>query len=416
MITARTTVATLPAMALSLLLAACGVDGTSAADAGTETDSGIDHDSGVSADTGVAPDAGIVAPDDISADVAALVTQRGLIALGAAVVDERGAIAVGASGLRSRTATVPVTAQDRWHLGSDTKAMTGVLAAILVERGVIGWDTTVVDAFPGFASRIDPAFANVTMVHLLTHRAGLSGAVPGPIWAELWRNEGAIETQRLVFAESILTSAPTSTPGTVYEYSNSGFIIAGAMLEQATGDTWEALMRREVFEPLGMMGCGFGPAATEGTLDAPLGHTDANPPQPVPAGPMADNPPALGPAGTVHCPLEDWAKFIAVHLRRGEGETPLLPASAFARLHADPGIGTPPSGFGYGYGWIVVDRDWAGGLTLTHAGSNTMNYAVAWVAPLKKRGYLVVANHAGDGTVAAMDEMVGALLQAYPGN
>ena len=352
-------------------------------------------------------------PEDVTALIAARRSTEGLVALGGAVVDEDGLLAVGVDGLRSSGDAVPVTVDDRWHLGSDTKSMTAMLAAVLVEQGVLTWDQTLAETFPEFADEMNTAYRSMTIVELVSHRAGLPNAVPDDLWMELWQNQGTMIEQRARFARALLARAPSTPPGSAYEYSNAGFIMAGAMMEKVTGRSWETLMEAELFEPLGMTDCGFGPAATDGALDAPLGHREGTPPVPVPAGPMADNPPALGPAGTVHCPLASWALYIAAHLRRG-GDGALLPTAAFERLHADPGIGTPPSGFGYGYGWFVLDRPWAGGLTLNHAGSNTMNYAVAWVAPLKNRAYLVVTNYAGADVPAAADRAIVDLLTRYP--
>lgn len=60
-------------------------------------------------------------------------------------------------------------------------------------------------------------------------------------------------------------------------------------------------------------------------------------------------------------------------------------------------------------GWIAVNRPWAGGMALTHAGSNTMNYCVTWLAPKKGFAVLVCTNRGGQQ--AAADEAIGALLK-----
>ncbi|MEL6185968.1 MAG: serine hydrolase domain-containing protein [Myxococcota bacterium] len=410
----------------ALILGGCG-DGdspSSPADAGPTgndagpsqggSDAGGVAEAGVIEDGGSTSDASPMIPADITAQLEVRRAAEGLIALGGAVVNSEGLLAVGASGRRSLADTVPVTAEDRWHLGSDTKSMTAMLAAILVEKGSLRWEATLAEVFSDFAAEMSPGYGAMTVVELVSHRSGLPNVVPPDLWMELWRNQGTIVEQRERFARALLGRAPSTTPGTTYEYSNAGFMVAGAMMERLTGRAWEDLMRTELFEPLGMTGCGFGPAATVGQLDAPLGHREGSPPSPVPAGPDADNPPALGPAGTVHCPLSGWAQYIAAHLRQGTGRQPILPPDAFARLQADPGIGSAPEGFGYGYGWFVVEQDWGGGPVLNHAGSNTMNYAVAWVAPLRNRAYLVVTNYAGPNVPVSADRAVGDLLGLYP--
>ena len=63
-----------------------------------------------------------------------------------------------------------------------------------------------------------------------------------------------------------------SKPGETFTYSNMGFVFVGAMLERTTGKTWEELVTDRVFAPLGLASAGFGPQATLGRVDAPLGH------------------------------------------------------------------------------------------------------------------------------------------------
>ena len=64
---------------------------------------------------------------------------------------------------------------------------------------------------------------------------------------------------------------PSARPGTSI-YSNVGYALAGLMAEQVTGHSWEDLMRKRVFEPLGMLSAGFGPPGHAGRVDQPWGH------------------------------------------------------------------------------------------------------------------------------------------------
>jgi CubicO group peptidase (beta-lactamase class C family) len=295
--------------------------------------------------------------------------------------------------------------------------MTATLAALLVEEGTLSWDRPVVEVFDGFSDRIHPSLREVTLVHLLTHRAGLEPKLPAErpqVWARLWEAREPVTAERLWFAEQLLTSEPTAQPGTTTLYANSNYIVAGAMMEKATGLSWETLMQERLFAPLGMDSCGFGPPASEGHVDAPWGHRAGEPPEPVAPGPHADNPPAVGPSGRVHCSLRDWGRFIALHLRGAKGDTELLPRRAFERLHRGPGFGAPTEGANYAYGWLATQRDWASGMALNHAGSNTMFYAVAWLAPERGRAYLVVANHGRKVASGAGNAAVASLLDAYP--
>ena len=79
-----------------------------------------------------------------------------LPALAAAVVQDGKVIASGAVGTRRAGTDIPVTIKDRFHLGSDTKAMTALLAAMLVEEGKLRWDSTVAEVFPGTGCQNEP--------------------------------------------------------------------------------------------------------------------------------------------------------------------------------------------------------------------------------------------------------------------
>jgi hypothetical protein len=61
-------------------------------------------------------------------------------------------------------------------------------------------------------------------------------------------------------------------------------------------------------------------------------------------------------------------------------------------------------------GWLVTERPWGGGRVLTHAGSNTMNYAVAWLAPRRDFAVLAATNLGGNKAASACDEAAAALI------
>ena len=101
------------------------------------------------------------------------------------------------------------------------------------------------------------------------------------------------------------------------------------MMEKKTGKSWEDLMTKEIFQPLGMTTAGFLAPGSPNDVNQPWGHTDVSGQRVANKG---DNPAALGPAGTVHASLADWAKFARLHLDGSEGSLSLS-ASALTRLH-----------------------------------------------------------------------------------
>jgi CubicO group peptidase (beta-lactamase class C family) len=189
-------------------------------------------------------------------------------------------------------------------------------------------------------------------------------------------------------------------------YSNFGYLVAGVMIEEVTGQPWEVVIRRRLFEPLKMASCGFGAAGSPGKVDQPWAHERKNGALvPLPPGPKADNPPSLGPAGTVHCGLRDWARFVQMHLDGARGKTTLVSAATMAKLH------TPWPGGDYALGWGVSRAD--GATVLAHDGSNTVFFARARLVPARNVAFLVTTNAAGPDAVEAVDQTVRYLRALY---
>jgi len=107
----------------------------------------------------------------------------------------------------------------------------------------------------------------VTLAQLLQHQAGL------PANADYDKfSDAEVNQLRDALTRETLAKPPKQRPGTRFEYSNLGYIIAGHMAEKVTGETWEKLMSQGLFEPLQMSSAGFGPPGTPGKVDQPWGH------------------------------------------------------------------------------------------------------------------------------------------------
>jgi hypothetical protein len=234
---------------------------------------------------------------------------HGVPALGGAVVTKYGMEVFDAVGIRKiQPYPAAVTKYDKWHLGSDTKAMTSMLVGLLRQYypTIVGWNTTVAQAFPEWAATMNTTFAQTTLRQLLAHRSGLY-KFSDEQNAKLWQSNLSVTQQRRAFAHAVAHAPYLMAPGVMFNYQNGNYIIAGAMLEKLFNQSWESLINQYLFQPLGMSSAGFGgPAA--GGKPQPWGHYDNNG---VFTPTDGDNPPSLGPAGTVHASLTDWAKFTA---------------------------------------------------------------------------------------------------------
>jgi CubicO group peptidase (beta-lactamase class C family) len=343
-------------------------------------------------------------PEDISPQIKTIVENSGVPALVAAAVLDGRIVSVGAAGVRKKGDAIPVTTEDKFHIGSCTKSMTATLGAILIEDGKLQWDTKLSDVFPDMDVHED--YKNVTFDQLVTNTAGVPGNIKSDLWSALWKREGNERAQRLQLVKEILREPPAYKPGSDQVYSNAGFSIAGAMLEAIMDRPYEELLAERLFHPLGMTSAGFRAPASNGSVNQPYGHTKSffmvNPVNPEPKG---DNPPAIAPAGAVHCSVLDFARYALLHL--GRADKGILTNKSLDKLHE------PIQGKDYGRGWVVTNRPWAKGRALTHAGSNTMFYAVIWIAPEREFAAVAMCNYGDQEGFTKCDEVIGYLIKRH---
>jgi CubicO group peptidase (beta-lactamase class C family) len=338
----------------------------------------------------------------VTAILDSLRTLYDLPALGAAMVTADSILALDAVGLRRAGSGTPVTAADRFHLGSNLKAMTAGLSARLVDEGLLRWDMPLHEALPDLAGQMRPEYRDRTIADLLGHTARV---VRDPQVAYTSQDASVQRLQAVTWA---LAQPPAASAAT-YAYSNVGYMIAGLIAERVTGEPFETLITSRLFAPLGMQSVGFGAMGTPGMEDQPWQHyLDASGRRvEVPPGPDADNPPAYGPAGRAHMSLGDWAKYIQAVLRAERGETGVWSTASARRLTTPHGS---TGGTGYALGWAITRRNWARGEILTHNGSNTMSFSVAWLAPAEGFAVIVVTNQGGERAALATDAAAGHLI------
>jgi CubicO group peptidase (beta-lactamase class C family) len=176
-------------------------------------------------------------------------SDQGLPGLAAAIISSE-KIQVGVAGVRKVGATDLISESDRFHLGSNTKAMTATLAATLVDSGVIAWDSTLSGVFPELVASIRTEYRSVTLAQLLTHQGGIIALTEPADIATVPAALLAPNASRLALTQWLLQQPPAVAPGTTALYSNAGYAIAGAMLERKAGQTYEALLTTMVFQPL----------------------------------------------------------------------------------------------------------------------------------------------------------------------
>lgn len=318
------------------------------------------------------------------------------------------------TGVRKVGDPAPILSTDQFHLGSNGQAMTATLLALLVEEGLLKWTTTLKVALPALARNMSQAHEDTTLEMLTAHRSGIVDDLMtySTFVSDLYSPSISPEQVRWLLANRFLRKPPANQTG-VFNYANVNYVIVGSILERLTSTPWETLMQTRIFSPL-KMNCGFGitPESSNVSVENPWPHI------PSAQGPVPftvemghqDNPPALGPAGTVHCPAGDYAIFLQLHLdgENGCAKTLNLSTQSFKHLHT-PYPGPGPYQYAYG-GWAcgnISDRD--DGLVLFHEGSNLKNDALVMLFPRTNTAYMALTNvggyNASNATTAAIQDI-----------
>ena len=314
-------------------------------------------------------------------------------------------------GLRSVESEIVVTDSDKWHIGSCTKSMTSFLIAMLVQEKKLQLDTSVQEIFPDLKYKFKQT---ITIRHLLTHRSGLKDVTDlKPFWTNAYTSNEKLSQQRLNFIKLLFQEDLQFNPDEKYAYLNAGYVVLGAVIEKITGQSWEEVIQKKIFNALKMNSCGFGAAASKdiNPPDQPLGHVVVE----AKLTPIrhltkevfpSDNPKFLGPAGTVHCSMDDWGKFLQDMLSATKARSSLLKPEVakvfFSEYKDQTAIG--------GWGYIKNSK----GLRYTMAGSNTMNHAIYILAPEVDSIYFGAVNSGTDEAQAELINQLKILIQSHP--
>jgi CubicO group peptidase (beta-lactamase class C family) len=307
-------------------------------------------------------------------------------------------------GVRSMDGNERVRPGDAWNLNSDIKAMTVAMVARLADRGVLSWTTPLERMLPELAARMQPQYRSVTLVQILSHHSGLPHDLPDEAVKTFAEKEGSATATQLRYAYiGRALQDPPVGPTSSFNYSNTGLIVAAVVAERATGSSYEELMRKEVFAPLGMSHARFGPAGP-GEI---VGHIDGRPSRPEDRAPQF-----FAPAGGNNkMPLEDWARFCIDQLKGAAGHGRLLKTETYRLMQTPQSDGD--AAMGWGVQATILGRR---GPAMVHAGSDGNWSSLAAIFPDSGSGVLVVAN-AGEsmgGDVAVKAVLAAALADLRP--
>lgn len=171
--------------------------------------------------------------------------------------------AQGAWGRPDPEAEAEATPNTLYDLASLTKPLaTTTLTLKAVEEGRLSLETPLARFFPEAR-----ALASITVRQLLTHTAGL------PAWKPFYKHAQGREE----VLKGVLSTPPMRQPGTGYTYSDLGYILMGALLEQVYEQSLAELFQRKVAEPLGMQSTTFNPPKEWQERIAPTSHSETQP-------------------------------------------------------------------------------------------------------------------------------------------
>jgi CubicO group peptidase (beta-lactamase class C family) len=302
-------------------------------------------------DHGVAPDAQPAAPEAIldgwlsiatSPDrpgVAVLVAQHGKI------VFEKG------YGIASEQPLTPITVDTQFRIGSVTKQFTSAAILKLQEEGKLSVSDPLSKYFPDF-----PNGSAITLHHLLSHTSGIHSYTAQPDFIS--RVVKPITTEALI--NEIKTYPADFAPGAKWSYSNSGYVILGAIVEKVSGMPYEQFLKRALFEPLGMKATGAHHAGEKLANEA-IGFQKAAD-RGFERAPNWDMSWAGG-AGILYSTVGDLYRWNEA-IFGGKVLKPETQKAAFtpAKTEADP----QPKSSGYGYGWNI--SEYRGAAEIGHGG------------------------------------------------
>jgi len=290
--------------------------------------------------------------------------------IGLGVVQDGKVVLAKGLGVRDVESGEPVDADTLFMVASNTKAMTTLLLARLVDAGKVRWDTPVVDVFPSFRLGDAETTRKVQVQHLVCACTGL------PRQDAEWLTEFADATPETVVA-GLANMQPTTGFGALYQYSNplaaAGGFIGGHVAHPRLplGEAYDRAMQEQVFDPLGMRRTTFDFATVtrgnhaggyglglDGRIEPAL--TDINP-SIVP----------MRPTGGAWSNLDDMLRFVQFELDRGllpDGSRHVSEAALLERREPKVALGKDAI---YGMG-LMVDRTW--GVPVVYHGGSMIGY------------------------------------------
>jgi CubicO group peptidase (beta-lactamase class C family) len=296
----------------------------------------------------------------------------------------------GYANLAARTPVDPAAMQ--FHPGSISKLFTWTAVMQLVEQGQIDLNADVNTYLTDF--KIPDAYGKpITLLNLMSHTPGFE---------DVSRNLFASSYDEIVpLGQYLAQNMPQRVypPGDVSAYSNYGTALAGYIVAQVSGESYEDYMAAHIFKPLGMTRSTFSQNPAQVKQIPGYAYSGG---QYVPIAPEFVN---AAPAGALSSPAGDMAKFMLAHLGDGNGILKPETLKLMHLQHYTAVEGAP----GWAHGFMEFDSN--GQRLLMHAGDTSMYHSNLWLLP--EQGVGVYVSYNGSGGTYAREALIEAFMDRY---
>ncbi|GAA5069109.1 CubicO group peptidase (beta-lactamase class C family) [Thermocatellispora tengchongensis] len=335
--------------------------------------------------------AGTVDPGRWTGRLAELIAEHEVPGASLAFLYE-GEVHTAAAGVVNADTGAPVLTDSLFQIGSVTKVWTATQLMMLAEQGALTLDTPVHEVLPEFRVADAEVTKAVTVRHLLTHTSGIDG----DLFLDTGRGDDCLEK----YVQACADLRQNHPLGATQSYCNSGFTVAGRIVEWLTGKGWDAALREQIVEPLGLTHTWTLPEDVL-RFSAAVGHMDG---KVVPAWGLMRS---AGPAGLICARPADVVAFARAHLAPGllrDPEAMRVPQVDIPNPHT--------LGRQWGIGWIL--DEWDGHRVFSHGGNTIGQAAMLWVVDDTVACVTANGGHTAAFQHAVASELFGELLGVTP--
>ena len=313
-------------------------------------------------------------------------TDFNLVGAGVAIVKDGELIYAKGFGSKDIERTEPVDEHTLFAIGSSSKAFTAAAVCKLAEDGLLDLDKPILEYLPDFRLYDEYATQKMTARDLLSHRSGL------PRHDLVWY--GTNKSREELYKSLALLEPTTSFRG-AWQYQNLMFMTAGYLVEKISGQSWEAFVQSNFFDPLAMKTANFSVEKMQQVDNFSQGFAYNAKEDKISQLPFK-NIDAIGPAGSINASVSEMGNWMIMQLNKGKfGDKEVLGESYIKQMHTPhmvvPGDYNDEIFYrSYGLGWFITS--YRGKVRIEHGGNIDGFTASVALYPQDSIGIVVLVN------------------------